>query len=84
MAHVIRIALPMPKEQLLREAATRLPAHGFTFAPTAEGGDLTGHGFAGTVRVTDAELEIVIEKKPVFLPWPLVEAKIRAFFAHPR
>ena len=81
MSHTFKIPLNKPKAQLLQDAATLLPQNGFTFTPDDNGGRISGHGFEGSVRFTDTEMEVEITKKPMIAPWSLVESKIRGFFA---
>jgi len=81
MSHIIKIPLTKPKEQFLQDAATLLPQNGFAFVPDGRGGRISGHGFEGSVRLTDTEMEIEITRKPFIAPWSLVESKIRSFFA---
>lgn len=81
MSHTFRIPLTKPREQLEKDAASLLPEKGFTFVPDDQGGLIRGHGFEGSLRFVGQELEVEITKKPMIAPWPLVEAKIRSFFA---
>ncbi len=80
MSHAFRMPLNKPKEQILQEAATLLPQKGFTFTPDESGGRVSGHGLDGTLRFVGQEMEVEIAEKPAFLPWSLVESKIREFF----
>jgi hypothetical protein len=82
MSHTIKIPLTKPKEQLLRDAAELLPENGVTFTPQGtEGGRFEGQGFAGTVHFVGDELEVEILKKPMLIPWGVVESQIRKYFA---
>ena len=51
-----------------------------SFEGDALSGNFSAQGVSGEYRITDREVVIEIRKKPLLLPWSVVERKVRAFF----
>ena len=43
-------------------------------------GQFSGKGIEGRYDISGDDLTIIIEKKPLLIPWALIEAKVREFF----
>lgn len=44
-------------------------------------GQFSGSGIQGSYSLVGNELTVTIDKKPMLIPWSVVESKVRAFFA---
>lgn len=81
MSHTFKIPLKFPKEDVLEHIETTLPEHGLKLVRTDNGARISGRGFEGLVRFAGSDMVVEVTDKPFIVPWSLVEAKLKAFFA---
>jgi hypothetical protein len=61
-----------------RKAAAENGVH---FDGDEQQGQFTGHGIEGSYTIRDAELTVQISRKPIIMPWSMIESSMRKFFA---
>jgi hypothetical protein len=64
-------------------ARARLAAreNGVNFEGDGQTGRFAGHGIEGSYLILEDTLSLKISKKPFIMPWSLIEASVRKFFA---
>lgn len=64
-------------------ARARLAAreNGVIFEGDGQTGRFAGHGIEGSYLILEDTLSLKISKKPFIMPWSLIEASVRKFFA---
>jgi len=79
-------SFPIPADrtaaELLAHAKEAGRARGVVFHGDATAGRFQGPA-EGTYTVVGQELTIVVEKKPAFVPWRLIENALKDLFARP-
>lgn len=55
--------------------------HGFDFSGDENSGQFAGKGLHGRYEIDGAVMSIVIDRKPLILPWGVIESSIKSFFA---
>ncbi len=77
---------PIPSDRtasdLLAQAKEAGRARGVVFQGDASAGRFQGPA-EGTYTVVGKELTIVVEKKPAFVPWKMIENALKDLFARP-
>lgn len=64
---------------LLRRARMRAGEAGIALEGDTTGGRFEGLA-DGTFRVTNGTLHVQVDRKPVFIPWALIESQLRQAF----
>jgi len=81
MAKYFEVELKETPEELIERTRNTASEEGLTFDGDASTGNISGHGFEGVYRITDGRVAITINKKPMVLPWFVIESKIKTFLA---
>lgn len=55
--------------------------NGVAMSGDVQTGQFTGHGIVGQYQVLEDKLAVTIEKKPLVMPWSLIETTLNKFFA---
>ena len=69
-----------PADRILHARAAAQNA-GASFRGDERSGNFNGHGVVGDYRIDGTQVIITITSKPFYTPWPLIESKLRSFFA---
>lgn len=80
MARTITVTLDDDPKKLITQAKDAASQNGITFDGDHESGSYSGFGLEGEYHIQDRELTLNIIKKPAFLPWNIIETKIKQFF----
>lgn len=81
MAKSFEVDLTEAVEDLLERTRKTATEGGFTFEGDVAGGNIAGQGFEGVYKVADGRIVVTIHKKPMVVPWFVVESKIKNFLA---
>lgn len=81
MSKSFHVRLKTDPELVISKAKVAASKNGVLLDGSAEVGQFTGHGIVGQYRISDNNLSIEISKKPMIMPWSLIESTIRKFFA---
>jgi hypothetical protein len=80
MAKTITVTLDDNPKKLIEQAKEAASQNGIIFEGDHESGNYSGFGLEGEYQIQDRELTLNIIKKPAFLPWNMIETKIKQFF----
>ncbi len=77
------ITAPLNKDpvELVAQARQKAGEKNASFNGDASQGRFTAMGVVGSYTIGDGEVNIEIIKKPLLIPWSLVEKTVRDFFA---
>ena len=88
--HVSRVALSVcdsgcrtiitTPQSIVDKAKATVAKSGAEFAGNTSSGSFSGNGVSGVYEIRTDKIVVTITKKPIFIPWTFVEAKIRDFF----
>ncbi|MGH8477409.1 MAG: hypothetical protein ACRER2_16870 [Methylococcales bacterium] len=81
MSKIFEIKLKGDPEEILTKARGSAVGHGVRFTGDARTGRFQSHGFEGNYRIMEDVLAIRITKKPIFIPWALIETTLRGYFS---
>jgi hypothetical protein len=68
---------PAPLFERARKAAAD---NGAQITGDTNKGSFSGRGVEGNYTVSGNTVNITVDKKPVIIPWPLVESQLKQFF----
>ena len=80
MARTLTITLDDDPKQLIAQAKEIAGQNGIDFEGDHEAGTYSGFGLEGDYQIQGSFLTLNITKKPAFLPWNIIESKIKQFF----
>jgi hypothetical protein len=80
MSRRIEIPLHEDASQLLERAREAALKYGARVAGDGERGEFAGKGIHGAYAIDGGRLAITISKKPMLLPWSVIEKTVRKFF----
>ena len=69
-------------DEVVSSIKTAAKKNGVHFIGNAHAGHFAGKGIQGKYAIHDQVLLVTIEKKPIFLTWPMIEGKLREFFEY--
>jgi hypothetical protein len=81
MSKRIEVKLNMPADQLVTRAQAGAEKNGVDFKGDASSGSFSGKGIEGSYQIDGEQLTIDITKKPMVMPWALIETTVKKFFA---
>jgi hypothetical protein len=65
---------------LLARASKTAADNGAQVIGDAHGGTFSGRGVEGSYTVNGNTVNVTVDKKPVIIPWSLVESQLKQFF----
>jgi len=71
--------LPYSAASCIALAKEQAEQHRIQFNGDERAGACSGHGFSGQYTIVDRTITVTIDKKPMFIPWSLIEQKARAY-----
>ncbi len=80
MARTITATLDDDPRKLVLQAKEAASQNGIIFDGDHESGSYSGFGLKGEYHIQNQEITLNIIKKPAFLPWNIIETKIKQFF----
>ena len=80
MPHEIEVTIQGDPAEWFARAQKELAGQGVSLDGDCTSGTFAGKGFSGRYSVQGQRLLLVIEKKPLLVPWSLVEMSVRAYF----
>ena len=77
-----RIEIPLHEDgsQLLERVRETAWKYGAQVVGNGERGEFVGKGIHGAYAIDGGRLAITISKKPMLLPWSMIEKTVRNFF----
>ena len=81
MSRRIEIQVNEEGSRLVERAKETARKHGAQLTDNGERGQFGGKGIEGTYEIEGGLLAITISKKPLILPWAMIEKTVRKFFA---
>lgn len=79
MAKFFEVELKENLEELIARTKNTAKEEGLTFDGDTNGGTIKGRGFEGVYKITDGKVAVTINKKPMLVPWLVVESKLKSF-----
>jgi len=74
------ITLTQEPVAVIERAREKATSSGVDFQGDENEGNFAGKGLLGTYRIAGPLLTITISKKPMILPWAMIESSIKSFF----
>ncbi|WP_232470298.1 MULTISPECIES: hypothetical protein [Methylococcus] len=81
MSKVIEIKIGSEPRSLVAKAEKAAREKGMEFSGDETSGRFSGNGVDGIYEFRGDVLAITITKKPFVLPWAVIEASVKSFFA---
>lgn len=81
MSKTITAVLQEDPETLIAKAKEKVEGTDTTFEGDAEKGWFNAMGVVGSYKIEEGEVSVKIIKKPLLIPWNMVEKTVRDFFA---
>ncbi|MBS1211870.1 MAG: uncharacterized protein H6R26_486 [Proteobacteria bacterium] len=81
MSKLLQVKLSQAPNEFLPKARAAAHANGVQLTGDHENGRFAGRGIEGAYRIEGDTLAIHIQKKPMILPWPMIESAVKSFFA---
>ena len=81
MARTVTVTLDDDPKKLIEQAKEVASQSSIVFEGDHESGKYSGFGLEGDYQIRDGILTLNIAQKPVFLPWNIIESKIKQFFS---
>lgn len=81
MSKFLEVRLSQTPDEFLPKAKAAAQANGVHLTGDHEAGRFNGRGIVGAYRIDGDTLAIHIQKKPMIMPWTLIESAVRSFFA---
>lgn len=69
---------PLSVVEKARDAAA---GNGVKFEGDEQQGRFAGHGIEGLYTIQEAQVMIQISRKPIIMPWSMIESSLRKFFS---
>jgi hypothetical protein len=69
-------------EEIIAEAQAAARDKGVKFDGDSQRGQFSGHGIEGSYWIVDDILSIHVSRKPLMIPWAMIESAIRSYFTH--
>ena len=80
MSRIFEINLSEDPGHVISRAREAAQKNRVAFEGNDDCGTFHGHGIKGHYRIEDHRLHLEINKKPLIMPWTLIESTIRGFF----
>jgi hypothetical protein len=81
MSKTLQVTLKQSPEKLIQHAKTLAGKNGMQLEGDSRAGLCTGLGVEAQYRVEGNQLFITVLKKPMIMPWVLIEKTITGFFS---
>jgi len=81
MSKAFEVKLTSDPDEVIAKAKVAARENGVKFEGDSQMGHFSGHGIEGSYLILDDTLAIKISKKPLIMPWSLIETKLRKYFA---
>jgi hypothetical protein len=76
-----QFALSKNPAVVIESARKKASTNGVDFHGDESAGHFAGKGLQGSYRIEGTQLSLTIAKKPMILPWGVIESSIKSFFA---
>ncbi|MDD5033146.1 MAG: hypothetical protein PHE55_00175 [Methylococcaceae bacterium] len=80
MSKKFSLKLARNAEEVVSKCKGMAQKNGINLTGDSHSGQFNGKGIEGSYEIDGEILTIIIEKKPIFLGWPLIEAKVKDLF----
>jgi hypothetical protein len=81
MSKSFEVKLNRAAEEIIGKAHVAAQHYGIDFAGDGQNGRFAGHGIEGSYTIDGEVLSLQIKRKPMLIPWSMIETKLLAFFA---
>ncbi|MGX2042188.1 hypothetical protein ACWJKU_18975 [Methylocaldum sp. MU1018] len=81
MSKLVQVKLNQSANEIVARAKEAARDNGVHFIGNEEEGRFAGKGIEGHYQISGDTLCIRISKKPFIMPWNLIEAAVRSYFA---
>jgi LDH2 family malate/lactate/ureidoglycolate dehydrogenase len=68
-------------DEIVTKAIEAAREHGVEMTGDSQTGHFTGLGIEGSYLISEEILAVKITKKPMIMPWSMIEASLRNYFA---
>jgi len=79
LSRTFTLELPASADDFLEYAREKASQKGFRFKGTSNNGSFDGFGITGRYEINGNTLIMVIDNKPAFIPWSVIENKLDDF-----
>jgi len=73
--------LPYSPDEMLEKARKTAKKAGILFEGDEKTGIFEGKGFGGHYRIVDDQVTLTVTKKPIVMPWKVVESALEKIFS---
>ena len=80
MKNKFSVKLTKDPQEVVAQFKSAAQKNGFELVGGVRLGHFSGKGIEGRYSISGEDLTIVIEKKPIFISWSMIETKMREFF----
>lgn len=80
MSRSFELKLNHDPDEIIAKAKDAAKTNGVRFVGDGQTGQFAGHGIEGSYLILEDTLCVKIAKKPLIMPWSLIEATLRKFF----
>ena len=80
-AKTYQVELSRTPAAVVEKARKVAGKNGFDFSGDETAGAFVGKGVHGRYRIDGVQMAITIERKPLIVPWSIIESSIKSFFA---
>jgi hypothetical protein len=81
MSKSFEVTLKLTPAEVIARAREAAQQNGLILNGDEQTGHFAGRGVEGVYAITGDKLAITVLKKPVILPWALLESQVRTFFS---
>jgi hypothetical protein len=81
MSRSFEVKLSGNADEIIDQARAAARRNGVHFDGDGQTGRFAGHGLEGSYLIFEDILTVQIAKKPLIMPWSLIESTLRKYFA---
>ena len=81
MSKSFEVKLNGSADAIIAQARAAAKHNGIHFDGDEQNGRFAGHGIEGSYLIFEDVLSVQIAKKPLIVPWSLIESTLRKYFA---
>ncbi|NJD05457.1 MAG: hypothetical protein FIA97_03035 [Methylococcaceae bacterium] len=81
MSRKIEFALNEDPQLVIKRARQAAEKNGVHLVGDASAGKFTGHGLDGQYAIASGTIAITIRRKPMLVPWSMIESRLQEFFS---
>lgn len=80
MSKTFELKLTHDPDELIAKARSEAKDHGVEFVGDGQTGRFSGRGIEGSYLIMEDTLCVKVARKPLIMPWALIEAALKKYF----